>query len=814
MAPPRSVWGIDIGKLALKALKLTIVEGELQVEAFDIIEHPKIITGEDADAQQIIHNALAQFVSRNDLTGSAIALAVPGQSSFTRFVPLPPVEKKKIPDIVRFEAEQQIPFAIDDVVWRWQTFQDPDSPDVEVGIFAMKRADIGQSLGHLAEVGLKVDVVQMSPLALYNFMRFDEQLAGDGATLLADVGTDNTNIVISDGSRIWTRTIQIGGNNFTEALVKVLKLSFVKAEKLKRTAATSKYARQIFQAMRPVFAELVQEIQRSVGYYTSLHRETRFKKLIGLGNGFRLPGLQKFLEQNLGIPVVRIDTFNRIRPSSSVNIPAFTENALSFAVAYGLAIQGLELSEINTNLLPGETAHKRLWAAKRTWFIGAAAALLISLAMFVYRANADRKMLADSSGARQATEIVSEYEGRNKDINQRKEEEARREKQRKTELAYRDYWPNAMDLLVGSLNGAFGEQRLILKYTQYRAIDKNLRDKIDAKDPATVRQVIEYARYLSIPEDLRSKLASRDGDTIRRLINHARYTSMDPELRPILTGKDAEAIAKELPAETLRDTMRHFAVRSTQELAAAISDARAFEAKYEAKDLKALMRLLPAGNADEIPAVLARTRAFEDTLGPENLCALGVLLADVQSDEALTQTLAQIRSFETTSHSARKIAVVENMEVSYFDDLKNAVANVEAVEQTVRKSAGTPEPRREAPGKEGASGRAFSVVMTLRTPVSTGKANEIFRDVKNLAEENAARIGGIGVKWFPPVEVGPVAAVGGKTPLRATPWASIRPGEPGAKGPQTKISDPLFPDEDMSEDIIFKIRWVITIEGK
>ena len=74
---------------------------------------------------------------------------------------------------------------------------------------------------------------------------------------------------------MWTRTIQIGGNNFTEALVRAFKLSFPKAEQHKRTAASSKYARQIFQAMRPVFADLVQEIQRCIGFYTSLHRETR-----------------------------------------------------------------------------------------------------------------------------------------------------------------------------------------------------------------------------------------------------------------------------------------------------------------------------------------------------------------------------------------------------------------------------------------------------------------------------------------------------------------------------------------------------------
>jgi type IV pilus assembly protein PilM len=406
MATQKSVWGVDIGQVALKALKLRSVDGELQVEAFDIIEHAKILSQPDADRDQLIRVAMEQFLARNNTADSTVVVSVPGQASFTRFVKLPPVEEKKIPDIVRFEAEQQIPFPINDVIWRWQTFHDTNTPDVELGIFAMKRVDIDEMLSHFSEVGMGVDCVQMAPLSLYNFMLFDGQLAEGGATLLADVGADKTDLVVSDGTRMWTRTVQIGGNNFTEALVRAFKLSFVKAEKLKRTAASSKYARQIFQAMRPVFSDLVQEIQRSIGFYTSLHRETRFKKLIGLGNGFRLPGLQKFLEQNLNVPVARIDSYNKITASATINTPAFTENVLSFAVAYGLALQGLGLTVITTNLLPQEVSRGRSWERKKPWFAAAAACLLAAIGLYGYRGYADATALATSKDFEQATGIV------------------------------------------------------------------------------------------------------------------------------------------------------------------------------------------------------------------------------------------------------------------------------------------------------------------------------------------------------------------------------------------------------------------------
>ncbi len=485
MAIPKTAWGIDIGQCALKALKLRDVEGEMQVEAFDIIEHPKILSQPDANRQQLIQNALEQFLARNNVSGSAVCISVPGQTSFTRFVKLPPVEPKKIPDIVKFEAEQQIPFPIEEVVWRWQTFHDPNSPDVEVGIFAMKRNDVANMLDNFTALEVPVDCVQMAPLALYNFLIFDDQAADDGATLLADVGADKTDLVFSDGAKIWTRTIQIGGNNFTEALVKAFKLSFAKAEKLKRTAATSMYARQIFQAMRPVFADLVQEIQRSIGYYTSLNRNTRFKKLVGLGNGFRLPGLQKFLEQNLNIPVVRIDTYNRLSHSPTVSAPTFTENVLSFAVSYGLAAQGLEQTPILTSLLPGEIARKRLWDKKRSWFIGTAAALILSMMIVGWRNSKDNNTLATDSPDLKAsiliTDDVTKLKNMNRDWDRQKDAVRKNDIGKYLRLfGYRTYQPDAMAMISKAISEVAHDQG----YLTLESIDTI------AKKPRSQRSII------------------------------------------------------------------------------------------------------------------------------------------------------------------------------------------------------------------------------------------------------------------------------------------------------------------------------------
>lgn len=397
MASGNAVWGIEVGQCALKAIKLRPAGDQLELLGFDLIEHPRILSQPDANPDELIKAALEKFVSRNDWQGEPFVIGVPGQQTFSRFCKLPPVDPKKIPDIVRYEAMQQIPFDMDDVVWDYQTFSTPDSPDLEVGIFAMRKDLIRKNIEYYSAVGIAPIAVQTVPSALYNFCRYDKQGAGDeGATVIVDVGAQNTDLIIVEQKSAWSRNIPLGGNSFTEALVKAFKLSFAKAENLKKTAAASKYARQIFQAMRPVFAELVAEIQRSLGFYASTHRDVELKKVLALGNAFRLPGLQKYLENNLtvGDGVVKLEKFNQIVPSANINAPQFAENILSFGAAYGLAIQGLGLAPISASLLPTELARIAVWRKKTPYFAAAAACLGLGMVFPWTRSFLDQGALA------------------------------------------------------------------------------------------------------------------------------------------------------------------------------------------------------------------------------------------------------------------------------------------------------------------------------------------------------------------------------------------------------------------------------------
>jgi type IV pilus assembly protein PilM len=391
MAKIQAVWAIDIGQAALKAIKLVPGESPDQVlaEAFDFIEYPKILSQPDADPDELVREALATFTDRNELKGCKVAIAVPGQSGLVKFIKLPPVEKKRIPDIVKFEAKQQIPFALDEVVWAYQQIGAEDEVNeeeftmAEVGLFAMKRDQINRAILPFAVAGIEVDMVQMSPIALYNYVAFD-QLKGSGSkdsVVLLDIGADNTDLIITDGTRIWQRNVPIGGNHFTRALTKELKLTFAKAEHLKRNATKAPDPRAIFTAMRGVFNDFASEINRSIGFYSSINRSAKIKKIVGMGNGFKLPGLQKFLQQNLSNEVGRLEGFDKLAGDEVKSAPQFQDNLASFAVAYGLGIQGLNRAALSTNLLPPEIERVRLIRAKKPWALAASALILLGLTL-------------------------------------------------------------------------------------------------------------------------------------------------------------------------------------------------------------------------------------------------------------------------------------------------------------------------------------------------------------------------------------------------------------------------------------------------
>lgn len=384
MATSNACWGIEVGAGGIKAVKL-VLDGEgVRVAEFANMPHKRVLSTPELNQDDAIRLAMGAFVNQYDLSKARVAVSVPGHAAFARFAKLPPVEPKQIPKIVRFEAEQQIPFSLEEVEWDYQTFRSPDSPEVEVGIFAATKERIRQQLQLYDDFGIVPDIVTLSPIAVYNAMAydlvFDERTPG---TVVVDVGTTSTDLIIAEAGRVWVRTFPLGGHNFTQEIVDKFSVSYAKAEKIKREVHKSKSARHVLQALRPIFSDLGQEIQRSIGYYQSLHSDSDLQRVIGLGSTFELQGIRKALQQQVQLTVYTVEEFKRAK-FDGADEARLGENAGQLMTAYGLALQGLEFATLEANLMPAAVVREAVWRRKTPWFAAAAGlGLVAGAAMFI-----------------------------------------------------------------------------------------------------------------------------------------------------------------------------------------------------------------------------------------------------------------------------------------------------------------------------------------------------------------------------------------------------------------------------------------------
>ncbi len=433
MPKQQAVWGIDLGQYAFKALRCLLSEDKehVEVNAFEYYEYPKPLRQVDPDeAEEMVQEALQRFLERNEIRGDRVVLGVPGQMGLARFVKIPPVELSRIPDIVRYEARQQIPFDLSEVVWDYQRMaggqvSEGFVTDAGVGFFAMKRDQVFRALEPFDRAGIEVDIIQLAPLAVFNFAAFDILPHMDESeydpenpppsVMILSFGTENSDLVITDGFHVWQRPIPVGGNHFTKAITKEFKQTFAKAEHIKRNASHFENPKALFQAMRPVFTDLASEIQRSLNYFSNINRTATIKRGIAVGNAAKLPGLMRFLSQNLQLPMERLEQYSRLQGAQIIDSPAFKENMLSLAVSYGLCVQGLGVGRLNTNLMPPEILRDRLIRAKKPWTVAAAAALLLgfgihlsSHAMALYTVD-EQKFASAESQAKSFVGQVNQY---------------------------------------------------------------------------------------------------------------------------------------------------------------------------------------------------------------------------------------------------------------------------------------------------------------------------------------------------------------------------------------------------------------------
>ncbi|HLY09753.1 MAG TPA: type IV pilus assembly protein PilM [Planctomycetota bacterium] len=404
----KGVWGIDVSKSSVKVVRL---EGDTLTHS-GVFPYDSEGPGEGGDIDAQIKAALTQIKATMKISSEPVIFSLPSHSTFNRLIKLPPVEESKIPEIVKYEAQSQIPFNIDEVIWDYQYVERDYGPgeEKEVILFAIKRDIVEQFLANIADLKFNTEAVQFAPVALFNFLLHDQEVKG--ATVALDMGGDNTDLIVIDGTKFWVRNLPITGNDITKALQKAFNIPFEEAEKLKLKAGQSQQAQKIFNAVQPILRDLVNEINRSMGYYKSISKTSKFDQIILLGNSTKTLNFQKFVSQSLQLPAVRLQKLNTIAVGGSVDPGELNENLATIGTAIGLALQGIEPTTNRVNLLPEVYRQKKQLKRKQPFVIATAAALylLVGLAWYKQDTEVDKldRSIRDAEKSLTANKAIKE----------------------------------------------------------------------------------------------------------------------------------------------------------------------------------------------------------------------------------------------------------------------------------------------------------------------------------------------------------------------------------------------------------------------
>jgi len=408
---------LDIGSSAVKLCELTQTKNGLVLTKYaktDLRVDPALPPDERAEIRiEGVRETLSAVKNRY----KKCIFAVPGQSVFVRNRELPSVPASKVADIVRYEITQQIPFPLRDIALDYQILKQAETGEYDVMMVAIKVDAIDAYGDVIQSAKLRIDTVDVGPVAAYNWMNFLGEFSEESETVACvDFGAATTDIVIvKDGYLRFTRSLTLAGNHLTEAIKNALDMSFLEAERVKvewgtvaprdqQEAPASEEAgstQRACAAIEQVLSRLVDEIRRSLAFFRSLPEGGPVTRVLISGGGTTLPGLVPFLQERLRINAIEI--FNPLKGIQlAEGVERAAEDACLLSVPLGLAVRNHISPAIEINLISPRLieAEKRKEQAVY-WGLTFAAMLLIGASVIPlkhqeYLTNLEMKQAAET----------------------------------------------------------------------------------------------------------------------------------------------------------------------------------------------------------------------------------------------------------------------------------------------------------------------------------------------------------------------------------------------------------------------------------
>ncbi len=342
---PRNLVGLDIGSHSIKIVELKHLKHGFELKNFGIAQLPPeaIVDGVIMDSAVVVES-VRNLVSNLKLKNRNVSTSVSGHSLIVKKIQLPLMTEAELEEQIQWEAEQYIPFEIEEVNLDFQILGPlPDEEgQMEVLLVAVKKDIINDYTAVVSEAGLTPQVVDVDAFCLENAFEVAYPDYLDKTVALIDVGASIMNInVLKHGVSTFTRDITVGGSNFTEEIQKELGVSYEEAEILKLGGRSERAGpAEAAEVMRLTTENVVLEMQRSLDFFSATSSEEEVNRVFLSGGSCRVPGLAAAVEEKVGIPVEIFNPFQGVSCSPKLFDPDYLEAMGPIAaVATGLALR-------------------------------------------------------------------------------------------------------------------------------------------------------------------------------------------------------------------------------------------------------------------------------------------------------------------------------------------------------------------------------------------------------------------------------------------------------------------------------------------
>jgi type IV pilus assembly protein PilM len=350
MASAQKVVTVDLGTSTLKVGEFGLGRGgTLTLLRFGVAELG-LDPNKEEDRGPFVTSALTKLFKELGVRGRQVQLSISGQSVFTRFVKLPPVAADQIEQVVAFEAQQNVPFPINEVTWDYQMMPTRGAgAEAEAVIVAIKKDGLEAEVAAVENAGVRIRQVDVAPFALLNAFRYSEPQTEDCA-LIIDMGARSTNLIFVEKGSFWIRNVPIAGNQISQGICNELQEPFTAAETLKKgkgfVSLGGVYAdpedadaARISKLIRSTMTRLHVDINRSIAYYRTTLGGSAPKRVFLTGGSSQLPYLDLFIADKLNLPVAFFNPLRNVTLGPQLNTTKLQQTNCYTGELVGLALR-------------------------------------------------------------------------------------------------------------------------------------------------------------------------------------------------------------------------------------------------------------------------------------------------------------------------------------------------------------------------------------------------------------------------------------------------------------------------------------------